>query len=241
MWRRWRGISIVVEVALLLLIGWGPAEPSYDGRSLSSWLTGFDSEVPEARWKAAEAVWYMGTNAVPLLTARLREKESRQESRLKQEVRQLLRKQSVIDVNLPRPVSRRAQALAGLDVLGPVAKEVAPAVEEMLHEKPPDYRALLVLGRFGPEGVPALTRALTNDEKVIRLGARVCLEMRQAHSEILSPRNLEQADFGRRICMFNLKILQASFQEYRAQHPEEISTNGVQLPPPSSLVPEPMD
>lgn len=214
-------------LALALLI---PREPSYQGRRLSVWLRGFESEVLETRCQSAEAVRHIGTNALPLLTARLRHPPQIQEPQWKQKLRALLSKQSFLKTNLPRPTSDRTEALAALDALGPAAKDAVPAVEALLHENPPDPRAPLVLARLGPNAIPALTRALTNDEKAIRFGARACLDMLQTHSEILFPKTAQDAEFMRRTCEYNLKVLNAAFRDYKATHPEQFSPDGMPLP-----------
>ena len=43
---------------------------------------------------------------------------------------------------------------------------------------PPDPRAVpCACPWLGPNAIPVLTRALTNDEKIVRLGSRACLDM----------------------------------------------------------------
>ena len=239
--RSWILISVLCGVGLLLAIGWPQAEPEYEGRPLSAWLRGFESDTMEVRWQSAEAVRHMGTNALPLLITQLECKVTVREPRWRQVLRALLDKQSLIKINLPRPANERAEVLAALDALGPAARDAVPALEALLHENPPDPRAPLVLARLGPDAVPALTRALTNDEKAIRFGARACLDMLQSHSEILFPKSPQDAEFMRRTCEFNLKVLKASFEDYKTQHPEQFSPDGrpqPSLPPdfrPSEL------
>ena len=225
--RRWHWvvISVLAGVVLLVAIGWPRPEPEYQGRTLSAWLKGFESEVAEARWQSADAVRHIGTNALPLLRTRLGQKPSIREPQWKQKLRAWLSKQSFFKINLPRPTGERREALAALDALGPAAKDAVPSVEMLLYEKPPDPQALLVLARLGPEAVPALTRALTNDQKVIRLGARACLDMLRSRSEVLFPKTPQGADFTRRTCAFNLMLMRAAFANYRTQHPEQFSAD----------------
>jgi hypothetical protein len=234
-WRWWIAISVLGCSLLLLAVGRPQREPSYQGKPLRVWLKGFESESPEAHWRSAEAIRQIGTNAVPSLIAQLRHKQTIKEPRWKQELRTWLAKQSLIKINLPHPISERRQALAALDALGPKAKDATPALELLLHETPPDPQALLVLARIGPEAIPALTRALTNDEKVIRFGARSCLDMIHSHSEILFPKTTQDAEFMRRTCQFNVTLLHAAFESYRARNPGQFLPGSPEAMPPPSL------
>jgi len=215
---------------LLVAFCWSHQEPRYHGKSLSGWLRDFENEKPEVRWQAAEAVRRIGTNALPSLTSRLCRPPQIREPWWKEKLRVLASKQSVLKIDLPRPANTRLETLAALDALGPVAKDAIPAVENLLHQTPPDPQALLVLARLGPDAVPALTRALTNDEKAIRLGARVCLNMLQSHSGPAFPKAGQDAEFMRRTCEFNQRVLKAAFEDFRARHPEQFSTDGMPRP-----------
>ena len=228
--RRLITISLLNGIVLLLALLWSQPEPHYQGRSLSFWLRGFESEAMEVRLQSADALRHIGTNALPQLIAQLRRPVSRQEPAWRQRLRALLSRQSFVEVNILRQTDLRVGALAALDALGPAAKDAMPVLEELLNEKPPDHRALIVLAGIGRDAIPTLTRALTNDQKVIRQGARVCLNMRQTRSAFLSPKTAEDAEFMRRTCKFNASILRAVFEDYRAQHPEQLSAGGIPRP-----------
>lgn len=228
--RRLIMLGVLSGIVLWLAIFWSRSEPHYHGKSLNDWLRGFESETLETRSQSADALRHIGTNALPQLIARLHEPVLRNEPAWRRQLRVLLNKQTFIKVNIPRPPDRRVQALAALDALGPMAKGAVPALEELLRQKPPDHRALIVLAGIGSEACPALTRALTNDEKVIHLGARVCLNMQQTHSANFSPKNLEDAEFMRRTCELNASILRAAFEDYQTEHPEEFSADGMPRP-----------
>lgn len=239
--RRLITLSGLALLVLLLGIYWWQSEPRYRGKSLTSWLRGFESEVGEARWQSTDAVRHIGSNAVPFLLVKLHSPRPYPEPEWKQKLRVVLSRHSILNINLPRPADERAEALAALDALGPVAKDVVPAVEALLHQQPhPDPRAILVLGRLGPDGESALTRALTNEVKVIRTGARVCLDMLQSHSEVLFPKTIADAEFTRRQCQLNLSILQAASQEYVAQHPEVLLQGSLNGKPPLTVPPVPV-
>ena len=227
---RWFAILVLCAIALLVAIGRYRREPEYQGRSLTAWLRGFESDVIQARWQSAEAVRQIGTNALPWLIIRLGHKPITQESWWRHTLRDWLSKQSFIKVNLPWPDNERFETLAALDALGSAARPALPAVEKLLHETPPDARALIVLARLGPDAVPVLIKGLTNNDRVVRLGSRASLDMLQDHSEILFPKTAQDAEFARRTVGFNSKLLLASFQDYKATHPEEFLSNGMPRP-----------
>jgi hypothetical protein len=245
--------KILLIVALVAGVGamagywvW-PHEPSCRGRGLSAWLRDFGADQIERRAEAADAVKHIGPKAVPFLVQRLRSPNPalRRESRLEQWKRRALEWLSThtkIKISAGRRYDPRQQALAGLDALGPAAKEALPALERLLRETPPDPRAVYVVARIGPAGLPLLTRALTNEERLVRLQGRLCLEMIKTHSELLYGEigfGPEAAIFERRMCEFNARTLRTVFEEYRAQHPEQGLPQSVfDTPPPSPLPPE---
>ena len=215
-------------------------EPSYQGRDLSAWLRDLEAEQMEKRAVAADAVKHIGPQAVPFLVERLKSPipALKRETRLEEWRRRILEwlaKQSPGKRSDPR-----AEALAGFDALGPAAKDGLQALEKLLQENPPDPRVLYVVARMGPSGLPILERALTNAEKILRLEARVCVEMIRTRSDLLY-RDIgsgpDAAIFERRLCQFNLRTLQAGFEDYRAQHPEQVFGGSVADLPPASPLP----
>lgn len=240
--KRWRGMTILAGIGIVLTIGllWPSDEPIYRGRSLSSWLRGFESESMEARQQSAEAVRQIGTNALPPLIALLYQPISRNEPRWRSWLRGVLSKQSFLKFDVPRAPDLRTEALAALHALGPMAKEAVPALERTLYESPPDHRSLVVLAGIGPAGVPTLTRALTNSEKVVRHGAFVCLE-KPSNVAQSNLRHGGDSDFIRKTCELNLQILRIATEDYRAQHPEAFSDEGAPQPslPPDFIRPQP--
>ena len=138
-----------------------------------------------------------------------------------------------------RPANPRGEALAALDALGPAAVDALPALEKLLHptflhETQPDPRALFVAARIGPASVPLLTKALTSENKLVRLQAQICLDMMSSRSEVLCPKipiGPGAPSFDRRICEFNLKTSQAAVKEYEGPD-MEIPNDVNQIPPP---------
>jgi hypothetical protein len=191
---------------------------------LSAWLKDFEDEQAEKRMAAADAVRHIGPNAVPLVIEKLRmprrpaSNPSRAE-RWKQAFATYLRSHTSINIADARASRPRVQAFAALDALGPAGKGALPALEQLLHESPPDPDALYIVARMGEAGDPVLRQALTNEEKVIRWEAALCLTMREGASS-----SGDGADLNRRLCEFHLKIMKASFEEYVKLHPKAVST-----------------
>ena len=235
-------MAVAVAVVAVLSIGiavFNSMEPRWKGRSLGSWLNDFQADKPEKRLQAAEAIRQMGSNAVPFLIPRLKHPDAEPVTRwsgLKTRLLYFLSRQKIITFSLPpNYTSPRQQAFAAMDALGPAAKDALPALEKLLHEHPPDPHSTYIIARIGAAGLPLLHQALTNDERLIRMEARLCLDALNSGSKssLFPPPGRDADGFSRRICELNMSMLQASFAEYRNRHPEmdfpAILTN---TPPP---------
>ena len=241
-----RMLIAVVLLALAALVAcvlvFPDREPAWQGRTLSAWLRDFDADKPESRASAADAIRQIGTNALPLIIQRLRHPDPHPLSTilaLKLKLSELLSKQSLVKIQFRPGATPRHQALAAIDALGPAATNALPALVKLLQEDPPDPRAPYLIARIGPEGLPLLRQALTNENRIVRVEARVCLEMFDSRSEVLFPIDeMDVASFDRRICKFNLRMVRAAFEEYKRQHPEKLLPRDItDMPPPSEPPP----
>ncbi len=91
-----------------------------------------------------------------------------------------------------------------------------------MQESPPDPRAVYVIARMGPAGVPLLNAALTNEMLAVRLQARLCLEMVRTNGVLLcgeSGVGPAPGTFARRLTEMNLLTLKASWAERAARDP----------------------
>ena len=63
--------------------------------------------------------------------------------------------------------------------------------------------------------------------------------MFNSHSEVLFPgEGIGVADFDRRICMFNLRMVSAALEEYKREHPEQLLPGeATDMPRPSGFSP----
>jgi hypothetical protein len=147
----WTKAKTAVVAAGVLLIGTGalvvkndffPSEPSYQGRRLSEWLVDADFGQPQdKRAKAYEAIRKMGAKTLPFLIADLTpDKKTKANS--------------------------DRQATWGFDALGPIGKPAIPKLTKLLKENP-GY-APVALANVGPDALPELFNALTNEDFWVR-------------------------------------------------------------------------
>lgn len=216
---------MIAGTFLVLAISYSSREPVYQGRPLSAWLRGFESDSRFARWESAEAIRGIGSNSLPVLMTYLRSPVGRHEPKWRQTLQFFLNKQRLFKVNHHDAPDLREQAFAALYTLGPAAMDAVPEMERLLHENPPDHRALLVLARIGPAGEPALAAALTNSERVVQIAARACFLLRQSRSRAIFPMSpQDEGQFQAAECALNLAELSVAIHDYKALHPEQFSS-----------------
>ncbi len=90
-----------------------------------------------------------------------------------------------------------------------------PLLEFRLFDTNHPLDAAFVLGRMGPEGVPLLARALTNESRQVRIGALAALQPEFAESSHGKAGAPTDYGFSRVTALFNLKCIlaAASFHE----------------------------
>jgi hypothetical protein len=230
------GAAAVVAL-LIAIVPRRPAGPVYLGRTLDSWLGDLRSDQPALGLLANDAVRGMGTNAVPFLVERLRQADPRYEFRLRTLLREFGASRSPVKFFVSYPRLPREEALGALYTLGESASNAIPALEQLLSERPPDRRALLVLARIGRPAKAALTAALTNGEPLIRNGAEMSLHLMRTHSEILFPNAPGARQFELTQCRFNLLMIPPVFAQYKKLHPEGKWADEIDSSPPSSPAP----
>ncbi len=204
-------------------------EPSYEGKPLNVWLRDFDNfnPTPEQRAMAPEAIRQMGSAAVPFLVERLSEAQLKE---IELDAKKWRKRQEAAASTIDLPPNPRREALAALDALGPAAANAIPALQNLLHEDPPDTQALYIAARIGPAGVPLLTNSLTNKNKLVRIQAQICLDMMSSHSVVLYPlisTGPDAPSFESRWFSFMVLTLKATVKEYQVTHPSEETTNSL--------------
>jgi len=216
-------------------------EPSYQGRSLSSWLADFDNPAsPATEAMAAAAVRQIGSPALPFLIERLSEAQN------DDYLRNLKRWQTSQENFRPpvlRPPSPRWEAFSGLDALGVLAMPALPDLQKLLAEKRPDPAVLYLAVRTGPAGLFMLNEYLTNNIPELRLEAKVLSDMLSENPEAFFPGNSVGPDaptFRRRISELNIKVMQAAAVDYSRTHPQAgLPAQPAPLEPASSSKPVP--
>lgn len=227
-----KNIIVSLLVTAILAGGWLSAshskstEPSYEGKSLSVWLRDFDNFnlTPEQRAKAPKAIRQMGSAAVTFLVERLSEAQLRE---IELDAKKWRKRQEAAAYPIGLPPNPRREALAALDVLGPAGAGALPVLGKLLEWDPPDTQALYIAARIGPAGVPLLTNSLTDNNKLVRIQAQICLDMMASHSVVLYPlisTGPNAPSFESRWCRVMEITLQAAVKEYQANHPSDETT-----------------
>ena len=162
---------LIVGVGIWFIIR--SAEPSYEGRSLSSWLN--TERAGRLSLEAQIAIRHIGSNAVPFLMKKLRSENPEWK---RSAVAYFERHQ------MDRPAFRFAYrdwsvAVAGFRAIGSAGSGAIPGLTTMLVDTNKTYEAALCLAGIGSAAVPALTNALRSSAANVRLGivaALGCLE-----------------------------------------------------------------
>jgi hypothetical protein len=196
-------VLAIVLVAIAGAIAWQilrTREPSYQGRSLGSWLTAYypvtqkTSATERARKaeemrKAHEAVRQIGTDALPTLLRMLQVRDSA----LKVKFMNLAQRQHLIRIRYVPAEFLNNAAASGFPVLGQRAKNAVPALIELANRNiSPASRlgAISALGSIGPpakEAVPLLLPSATNTDIWVRYRTIVALGSIRSEPERVVP------------------------------------------------------
>jgi HEAT repeat protein len=166
--------TIVLVLGVFLAIGavaWWlalPKEPSYQGRTLSSWLDEWGRAYNDPTNEAATAIRAMGSNAVPILLARLSEDEGPKHRKFWRAVQKFIPD----DWNpLYRNITGQVTAAQAINLLGTNAQSTFPTLTNLFWGKRQPVTAAIALAGLGHNGVAVLLQALTNQDWVLRLHA----------------------------------------------------------------------
>ena len=133
-------------------------EPVYEGKQLRAWLEDLSWEDKPSSMRAKTAVQRIGSNAVPVLLDELRLKDSR------------FFGANWVNRYTPFQImpadARRGRALLGFRALGAEGRSAIPELIDLLREERSDVTRALVW--IGPEAIPPLIRALTNQNDAVR-------------------------------------------------------------------------
>lgn len=147
-----------------------PHEPTYEGKTLSEWITPFGRQTAKAldapggpeHFEELEpvrkAVRQIGTNAIPFLIARLNHRESG----LHRTARELSDKQPYVSLRLANPYVSKIRAIRALANLGPAAEPAIPSLKAQLGDAALSQHAVYALSGMGTEGLRAIVEQYTN-------------------------------------------------------------------------------
>jgi len=167
-------VSLVwVAAAGLVFLGLRPRGPAYGHQHLSQWLAEVDPEIHRVETKnqaslrrdrVVKAIQGLGSNAVPYLLDRLRDKAK--PPGLRDKVQDLLDKQSWVDINLPDTRDRAWEASFGFKALGSAGVGAIPALVDLMAPAGTPIDAAECLEGIGVEAVPALLDVATTNADV---------------------------------------------------------------------------
>lgn len=167
------GLFLLAAAALAVFGLWPrpPKEPSYQGRSLHEWLRDMNGRISDD--PATNAVYQIGTNALPTLVDALTYKES-----FATPILLWVQKFMPVDMNIRTEWEEHQLAVHGIWVLGPQAECTVGILTNLLHDPDRQTDAELCLGRIGPKAdpaVPTLLTLLSNTNSLNRGYAAACL------------------------------------------------------------------
>ncbi|MBM3835002.1 MAG: hypothetical protein FJ403_17355 [Verrucomicrobia bacterium] len=167
------GAIVVGAAAVLFLVAaYAYREPSYQRRTLTSWLADLTpGGMPESpkNVAAGEAVRQIGSDAIPYLLDDLVVRESR----LRTLARNLLTKQKLIPVKIAVPGEHLDRGVRGFEALGEIGLPALPELQKLL----PHYPGFVprALAGIGPSALPAITNALCHTNPFVRWNMAVGL------------------------------------------------------------------
>lgn len=166
---------LVVLIGIVALKAFSRSSgPSYEGRSLASWLEGFGPRpiggglmhdrlsrmvMVTNRAATAAAIRAMGTNALPELLRRL---QTRDEPGWERDAREFLAEHRIRWFSSTDPQTIREQAALAVYYLGPRAATALHTLQRLLHQYAFSVAATHALAGLGTQSIPALSTGLTN-------------------------------------------------------------------------------
>jgi len=166
-----KGIKWVIVLALLAFLGgivviWSlaPKEPSYQGRSLSSWVDAWAASSFDRTNAAAVAIRAMGSNGVPILLARLSGPSMTQRKFWQFAGKFIPNEWNPFERNSFRAII----AAEAINLLGTNAQAAFPTLTNLFWSRRAPVTASIALAGLGHDGVSVLLQGLTNQNWSIR-------------------------------------------------------------------------
>lgn len=179
-------ILLVLFAAAVGLVFWlarQSAEPSYQGRSMRTWLHDLEKWNGTTNDPAFIAFREMGTNAIPGLLEILKSGGSAWQKMISKFNRQ----QSVVQLPLGTSWRRTLAASWALYAMGHNAKPALLALTNLLFSSNALVTSSTALAGIGSDAVPSLLAALTNQNYRIRFSAASGLGWERAELNVIVP------------------------------------------------------
>jgi hypothetical protein len=166
-------------------------EPSYEGRSYSSWLDEWENSWNNPTNHAVTAIRAIGSNGVPILLARLSQTSSPRRTKF-----WLFALRFIPDKwNRMRDDNFRAGTVtAAFFLLGPQAKSAFPGLTNLFLNNRDPYRTSECLVAIGSEGIEFIIQSLTNQDWSVRCCTASALALSRTDLDKVIPALVEVAE-----------------------------------------------
>jgi hypothetical protein len=164
-------------VTVMAWVTWLRARPVlYDGKTIRSWAMLVAAPDPKVRDEVRSEFKRLGSNAVPVLSQMVQEKDPVFRTGIWLTAPRLpasLRRLVLRNVSWTNAVQVRVAAARSLAIVGPQASAAIPALDHALHDRDLLVRleAANALGCIGRESVPVLMRGLEENDSGTRHAA----------------------------------------------------------------------
>jgi len=172
--------AVLLSVSLLAIVSGNEGELQHEGKTLNELIEQLDDNDFEVRRSAARTLEQKGPEAKDAVDALIEALEDEDEYVRAAAGRALGEIGPQAERAIPALMKMmkdhvmivRMAAAVGLGGIGPKANEAIPLLAEALESQDEDhnvkYRAAKALGDIGPEAVPALTKAVKNNQYFVR-------------------------------------------------------------------------
>lgn len=181
-------LIIIGILAACLVVGlafqfFHPGTPEYQGKSLNTWLKRLENWDGDTNNAAFLAFQKMGTNAIPALLDVIQSGGTP----FQKMILKFNRKQSLIQLPYGKPWIQDMAATWALYAMGTNAAPAIPVLTNLLFHSNALVSSTTVLAGIGPEALPALMTALTNQNYFIRHSAASGLGWERSDASIIVP------------------------------------------------------
>jgi hypothetical protein len=176
-------ILLLGIVAILFWVTRSPNEPTYQHRSLHSWLKDLKNWDGDTNAAAYMAFREMGTNAIPGLLHVIESGGPR----INRIIMKINQKQSLVRLPFGRPWDYTMAATWALYAMGSNARPALPALANMLLHTNCLINSATVLAGIGSDAIPVLLAASTNQNFRIRHAAISGMGWARSDFDILVP------------------------------------------------------